>query len=57
MLGYSHPDLEEPRLLCMKYELIDKERLCWIRKHNQELEEKINSLETKLRIYKRNEKY
>lgn len=41
----------------MKYELIDKERLCWIRKHNQELEEKINSLETKLRIYKRNEKY
>ena len=57
LLGHGHPDLEEPRQICLKYDLIDKERLAWIRKHNQELEEKIQSLETKLRIYKRNEKY
>lgn len=57
LLGHMHPDLEEPKLLCMKYEIIDKERLSWIRQQNEELEEKIKKLETKLRIFKRNEKY
>ena len=52
-----HPDLEEPKLLCMKYEIIDKERLNWIRQNNEELAAKIKKLETRLRVYKRNEKY
>ena len=41
----------------MKYEIIDKERLNWIRQNNEELAAKIKKLETRLRVYKRNEKY
>jgi len=41
----------------MKYEIMDKERLEWIRQQNKELEDKVKTLETRLRVYKRNEKY
>ena len=57
LAGNTHPDLEDPKALRVKYELMDKERLEWIRQHNKELEDKIKALETKLRVYKRNEKY
>lgn len=57
LTGNSHPDLEDPKVLRMKYEIMDKERLEWIRQHNKELEDKVKTLETRLRVYKRNEKY
>ena len=40
-----------------KYDLIDKERLQWLREQNKIMGSKVEELERRIRVYKRNEKY
>ena len=54
VVGSSLVDWE---ILGDRYDLIDKERLQWLREQNKFFGSKVEELEKRIRVYKRNEKY
>ena len=51
---YGHYDIDQIGLI---YEIIDKDKLGWLRSEHERQKKKIEELTKQIRVYKRNEKY